>query len=749
MAGLPDRLMAVVQEHWGFRQLRPMQERAIAAVLAKRDSLVVLPTGGGKSLCYQAPAVYRHAGGAKGVTLIVSPLIALMKDQVDSLQRIGVNAIGFNSSQTAAEKADAVQSLKHGTSPIVFASPERLTLEGFTGYLNGFGVSAVAIDEAHCISQWGHDFRPEYRKLGRLREVFPGASIHAYTATATENVRLDIARQLQLDDPEILVGNFDRPNLIYRVLPRLDKTKQVREVLDRHRGHAAIVYCLSRANVDALATQLRGSGYHALAYHAGMNNDDRRRAQETFTNAEAPIVVATVAFGMGIDRPDVRAVIHVGMPKSIENYQQEAGRAGRDGLPSECVLLYSGADKIQLRSMIEKSAHEAAGRGEVVAAEYVPACLGHLEDMDRYARGAVCRHKALVQHFGQTLDAQSCGACDLCLGDVTEVPDAITVAQKILSCVARVNQAFGVGHVVSVLHGDRSDAVTSRRHDQLSTHGLLREISLNTLRDWVYQLLGQGALTQSEGEYPVLKLTKMSWDVMNGRHAVRLIELVRHDKERPARRGAATTATGGRPSATSPLLGANYDAELFEKLRQLRRDLANTEKVPAYRVLPDSVLLAFAASPPKTLDAMRQVTGVGDVKLKAYGLTFLKLILDHSPAAALAVVTARNRASSSPRDVTARRKLAFSMYRDATYIEDVVQQLDVARTTAVGYLVEFIGAEKPADISRWVRDDDYVEIAAAAQTHGRETLKAIYDALDEQVTYDEIKLVLAHQDATR
>ncbi len=747
MAGLPGGLMAVVQEHWGFRQLRPMQERAIAAVLAKRDSLVVLPTGGGKSLCYQAPAVYRHAGGSKGVTLIVSPLIALMKDQVDSLQRIGVNAIGFNSSQTASEKAAAVQSLKTGTAPIVFASPERLTLEGFTGYLNGFGVSAVAIDEAHCISQWGHDFRPEYRKLGRLREVFPGASIHAYTATATETVRLDIARQLQLDDPEILVGNFDRPNLIYRVLPRLDKTKQVREVLDRHRGHAAIVYCLSRANVDALAAQLRGAGYHALGYHAGMNNEDRRSAQETFTNAEAPIVVATVAFGMGIDRPDVRCVVHVGMPKSIENYQQEAGRAGRDGLPSECVLLYSGADKIQLRSMIEKSAHEAAGRGEVVAAEFVPACLGHLEDMDRYARGAVCRHKALVQHFGQTLDAPTCGACDLCLGDVTEVPDALTVAQKILSCVARVKESFGVGHVVSVLHGDRSEAVTLRRHDQLSTHGLLREISLNTLRDWVYQLLGQGALAQSEGEYPVLKLTKLSWEVMHGRHAVRLIELVRHDRERPARRGAAPT--GGRSSGTTPLLGASYDADLFEKLRQLRRDLATAEKVPAYRVLPDSVLLAFAASPPKTLDAMRQVTGVGDVKLKAYGATFLQAILGHAPAAALAVVVARKPASSSPRDAAARRKLAFSMFRDATYIEDVVQQLDVARSTAVGYLVEFIEAEKPKEISRWVRDEDYVEIASAAQTHGRETLKTIYDALEEQVTYDEIRLVLTHQNATR
>ena len=746
MAGLPGGLMAVVREHWGFRQLRPMQERAIAAVLAKRDSLVVLPTGGGKSLCYQAPAVYRHAGGSKGVTLIVSPLIALMKDQVDSLQRIGVNAIGFNSSQTASEKAAAVQSLKTGTAPIVFASPERLTLEGFTGYLNGFGVSAVAIDEAHCISQWGHDFRPEYRKLGRLREVFPGASIHAYTATATETVRLDIARQLQLDDPEILVGNFDRPNLIYRVLPRLDKTKQVREVLDRHRGHAAIVYCLSRANVDALAAQLRGAGYHALGYHAGMNNEDRRSAQETFTNAEAPIVVATVAFGMGIDRPDVRCVVHVGMPKSIENYQQEAGRAGRDGLPSECVLLYSGADKIQLRSMIEKSAHEAAGRGEVVAAEFVPACLGHLEDMDRYARGAVCRHKALVQHFGQTLESPTCGACDLCLGDVTEVPDALTVAQKILSCVARVKESFGVGHVVSVLHGDRSEAVTSRRHDQLSTHGLLREISLNTLRDWVYQLLGQGALAQSEGEYPVLKLTKLSWEVMHGRHAVRLIELVRHDRERPARRGAATT---GRAGGTTPLLGASYDADLFEKLRQLRRDLATAEKVPAYRVLPDSVLLAFAASPPKTLDAMRQVTGVGDVKLKAYGATFLQAILGHSPAAALAVVVARKPASSSPRDAAARRKLAFSMFRDATYLEDVIQQLDVARSTAVGYLVEFIEAEKPKEISRWVRDEDYVEIASAAQTHGRETLKAIYDALEEQVTYDEIRLVLTHQNATR
>ena len=391
---LPPDVYAAVARHWGFPSLRPLQEQAIRAALAGRDSLVVLPTGGGKSLCYQAPAVVRG-----GLTVVVSPLISLMKDQVDGLTRIGVPAARLDSTLTADERVAAGDDIRRGTTRLVFTSPERLVNTDVYRLLRDAGTHTVALDEAHCVSHWGHDFRPEYRQLARLREFFPEAAVHGYTATATERVRRDIVEQLGLNSPEVLVGNFDRPNLTYRVLPRLDLLGQIRDVIDRHRGDAGIVYCLRRRDVDDVTAALKSADYRAAPYHAGMHSEDRRNTQEAFAAENVDIVVATVAFGMGIDRSNVRYVVHAAMPKSVEHYQQETGRAGRDGLPSECVLLYSGSDFITLRTIIEKSAVEAGA-----APEYTAASLKHLDEMGHYSRGAVCRHKALVQYFGQQYD---------------------------------------------------------------------------------------------------------------------------------------------------------------------------------------------------------------------------------------------------------------------------------------------------------------------------------------------------------
>ena len=436
-----DSLLQLIQKTWGYSTLRPLQEPAMRAMLERRDSVVVLPTGGGKSLCYQAPALYLSQNGG-GPTVVVSPLIALMKDQVDSLRELGVAAAQMDSSLSPDERRQVGSDLRAGNLHLLFMSPERLIGggESLRGMLREAGVRTFAIDEAHCISHWGHDFRPEYRQLANLKEMFPECAIHAFTATATESVRGDIAEQLALRAPELLVGNFDRPNLTYRILPRRDLFAQIGEVLDRHKNEAGIIYCLRRKDVDEITATLNATaslGRKAIGYHAGMTPDQRRKAQEAFIEEEADLIVATIAFGMGIDRSNIRFVLHTGMPKSIEAYQQETGRAGRDGLEAECVLLHSGQDPMTWRMLIEKSAAEAESGGTPVAADFVPSALKHIDDMDRYARGATCRHKGLVENFWQRYeapenadDAKGCGACDHCLGDTAAVADGGVIARR-------------------------------------------------------------------------------------------------------------------------------------------------------------------------------------------------------------------------------------------------------------------------------------------------------------------------------
>ncbi|HWW63105.1 MAG TPA: RecQ family ATP-dependent DNA helicase, partial [Thermoanaerobaculia bacterium] len=499
-------LLETINRHWGYDSFRPLQEAAMLASLEGRDSLVVMPTGGGKSLCYQAPAVLRDS-----VTVVVSPLISLMKDQVDGLIACGVAAAQMNSSQSGLELRALERDLLDGNIRMLFVSPERLAMPSFRDLLRRAAVKTFAIDEAHCISHWGHDFRPEYRQLRNLRDTFADASVHAYTATATPQVRSDIAAQLALRDPLVLVGDFDRPNLTYRVLPRHDEWKQVLDVVDRHRGEAGIIYCTRRKDVDSLAEKLRRRGDNVEQYHAGMTQDERRSAQEKFANEKCDLVVATVAFGMGIDRSNVRFVLHTGMPKSVEHYQQESGRAGRDGLEAECVLLYSGSDVILWKTMLERGGDEFEPDPK-----YVEAAMKHVNDMDRYCAGAACRHRALVEYFGQPFSSANCHACDICLGETEDVADALVVAQKIVSCVYRVRETFGVGHVVAVLRGEDTDKVRERNHQMLSTYGLLRGHTRHEIREWIYQLVGQGFLVQTSDQYPVLRLGPRAREVTRG-----------------------------------------------------------------------------------------------------------------------------------------------------------------------------------------------------------------------------------------
>lgn len=602
-APLP-RILETVRRFWGYETLRPLQEEAIAAGLQQRDSLVVLPTGGGKSLCYQVPPAI-----AGRTDVVVSPLISLMKDQVDGLRQCGYPAVALHSGLAGGIQRELERELCSGACHLLFVAPERLLAPGFFELLDRLPVRAFAIDEAHCISHWGHDFRKEYRQLAVLKERFPRASIHAYTATATLRVRQDIVQQLRLVNPAVLVGTFDRPNLIYRVVPRIDPDRQVLEVVRRHSGQAVIVYCIARRDTEHLAAWLKQAGVRAACYHAGLEPEERRKTQELFAHEEIDVVVATVAFGMGIDRSDVRGVIHAAMPKSIEHYQQETGRAGRDGLEAECVLFYSPADAMRWESLIRKSAGDADRPEEVIAA--MGELLAHMRGL---AAGYVCRHKVLSEYFGQPYAKPKCGACDVCLDEGEIDEEATVLAQKILSCVARVEQRFGIGHVVKVLTGANDATVRSFGHDQLSTYGLLKDVSAKTLTNLVYQLVDQGVLDRTASDRPLLKLNAVSWSVMRGERGVRLVM--------PKKRIVKATQIQAES-------WAGVDRALFESLRELRHTIATERGVPAYAIFHDATLRDMARRRPRTPEELLAVSGVGENKLKRFGQRFIGHIRAH------------------------------------------------------------------------------------------------------------------------
>jgi len=596
-------LPGILEQYWGYSSFRPLQLEAMEAVMAGRDSLLVLPTGGGKSLCFQAPAIARE-----GLAIVVSPLISLMKDQVDTLVGNGVSAAYYNSGMSSEARAEVTRGIRDGRYRMLYVAPERLVGDGGDGFLKlleSKPVSFIAVDEAHCISQWGHDFRTEYRQLARLRDRWPSVSMHAYTATATGRVRKDIIAQLGLRDAAELVGSFDRPNLVYRVLARATLKAQILDVLERHRGQAGIIYCTSRKEVDSLSQWLNDTGWRARPYHAGLPDEERSRNQDAFLNEEVDLVVATVAFGMGIDRSDVRFVIHSGAPQSLEHYQQESGRAGRDGLEAECVLIASGADFLKWRVMLEKNGEMSDARRTL------------LRDMERYAASVGCRHKRLVGYFGETFTKDDCGACDYCLGELETIADAVTVARKVLSCVARVGQRFGAAHVTNVLRGSDSEQVRSRGHHELSVFGLMKDASTDELRGYVDQLLAHGLLQQGGDEYPILQLTADGLALLKDAGAQPDLSLARQKRPEkgrlPKRSRVETEGWEG------------VDRDLFERLRAMRMQVARKRGVPPYVIFHDTTLREIARTKPTTLEALRHVYGVGDRKAADLGELILSL----------------------------------------------------------------------------------------------------------------------------
>jgi ATP-dependent DNA helicase RecQ len=717
-----DALQQVLKTYWGFDDYLPLQREAIQCVLDDRDSLVVMPTGGGKSLCFQAPAMVRD-----GLAVVVSPLVALMKDQVDGLQTNGIPAAAVNSTLLPHEKRDIVRQIEAGQLRLLYMSPEKLLVARTLEFLQNQRVSFFAIDEAHCISAWGHDFRPEYRGLSQLRERFPHAAIHAYTATATEHVRADIVRQLGLRDAEVLVGDFRRPNLQYHVVRRERGIGQITQVIERFRNQSGIVYCITRAEVDRTANVLREMGYSALPYHAGMSDEDRIRNQEAFLTEEADTIVATVAFGMGIDKSNVRYVVHAGMPKSLEHYQQESGRAGRDGEIAECWLLYSGRDVMTWKKLLEQTPGEAK-----------EAALTALEKIDTYATSVRCRHASLIEHFGQEWTGGPCNACDVCLGKLEVVDDPLVIGQKILSCVLRVREGYGADYVSLVLSGSQDQRILGAGHDKLSTWGLLKEFRRQDVRQWIEQLVSQGFLAK-DGEFNLVRVTQEGRRLLASEVAPTLLV--------PSKSGRSKSAAAEADS------WEGVDHGLFDALRQLRRQEALRRQVPAYIVFSDTTLRDMARKRPSSVDAMLDVHGVGRQKSADFGEHFVAHIVEYCEANGLSMdvgsATARRQASAGPPSAAAIR--AFPLFDEGLSVEEVTERLGRELSTVYGYLDAYIRHRRVVDPVQWIAPHEVEKITAVAQQMGDSRLKPIYDALKGEIGYESIRVVvgcLQNQQAT-
>jgi len=594
MPDSPD-LAQLLKRTFGYGTFRPLQREIIEATLAGRDVFALLPTGGGKSLCFQLPALARP-----GLTVVVSPLIALMKDQVDALQASGVAATFLNSTLGAEESRARLRGLHRGEYKLLYAAPERLMLEGWVENLKAWKVACLAIDEAHCVSEWGHDFRPEYRQLAQLRAALPGVPVMALTATATGRVRADIITHLMLREPATFVASFNRPNLTYRVIPKDEPLKQIINFVRPREHESGIIYCASRATTERVAEALAGRGFLARAYHAGLTGDARAGSQEAFLRDDTRIICATIAFGMGINKPNVRWIIHHDLPKNVEGYYQETGRAGRDGLPGDCLLLFSAGD-------IAKQTHFL---DEITNEQEQQVARAQLRQIVHYAESAGCRRAELLDYFGEKFPLDNCGACDNCL-EPRDTYDGTIVAQKFLSCVYRISQnsRFGVGmnHVIEVLTGADTDKVRRWGHDRLTTYGIGAEFSRPQWAAVGRELMRLGYLAVAEGEYATLELTPEGLAVLKARTPITLTKPMNLPKAKRVTRREGDI---------------ECDEILFERLRTLRRKLADERKVPAYIVFGDTTLRAMARYYPNTPDAMEGIPGMGEKKRAEFAAAF-------------------------------------------------------------------------------------------------------------------------------
>ena len=711
--------MRILKANFGFESFRGQQEVVIRRVLAGGDSLLLMPTGGGKSLCYQLPAL-----AMDGVTLVISPLIALMKDQVDGLNANGIAARFINSTLPVRDVEGVQGEVRRGLVKILYIAPERLAVEGFRRFLSGLRVSLIAIDEAHCISEWGHEFRPDYRNLRQLREMFPGTPLLALTATATERVRRDIVEQLDLKGAEVFVSSFNRANLSYAVRAKDNVERQLPALLSRWKGSPAIVYCYSRQETEDVAAALNAQGWVARAYHAGLSAEERRRTQEGFSRDRVPIIVATIAFGMGVDKPDVRLVVHTSLPKSVESYYQETGRAGRDGLPSECVLLYSYGDKVRQEFFIKRMDDEGERRN----------AQGKLDQMVRYAQLHTCRRRYLLEYFGERWDEVDCGGCDVCLASEERGEfDATEIAQKALSAVVRTGERYGAAHVAGVLVGSKEKRILAAGHDELSVYGIVRDYDRSQLREVLGLLQARGLLALNDGEYPTLRLTDEGREFLQNRSRLSL----------PRLQATLRQAQGERVASASAGETVEYDDGLFQELRALRRRLADAQDVPAFVVFGDVALRHMAASRPTTLEAFGRIPGVGKAKLEAYGAAFVDAICGYSDAHGLA-------AAEGTIEGTARRS---NGHRASTYdstrellargrsVEAIARERGISAKTVLGHIEHLARRGEPLEVGHLQPAPERMgRIEEAIAVCGGAFLRPLWEYLGSEFSYDEIRI---------
>ena len=714
-------LLSLLKQHFGFTSFRPLQEEIIRDALAGRDVVALLPTGGGKSLCFQLPALARP-----GLTVVVSPLIALMKDQVDALQANGIAATFLNSSLSAQESQARLRGMYRGDYRLLYMAPERLMLPGSLTELQRWQVNLLAIDEAHCISEWGHDFRPEYRRLVELRERFPSLPIMALTATATARVRDDISTLLKLQNPACYVASFNRPNLTYRVQAKANPVEQVLAFLRAQPQESGIVYCQSRKTTELLAERLQAHGIKALPYHAGLTPEERTRNQELFLRDDMQVICATIAFGMGINKPNVRFVIHYDLPKNLESYYQETGRAGRDGLPSECVLLFSAGDAVKQQRFI----NEKPGIQEQQIAR------AQLQQMVQYAECPTCRRVELLQYFGDIYTSENCVGCDNCLSP-RDTFDGTEIAETLLSCIETIYEtsgfSVGLNHIIAVLTGANTEKIRRWRHNQLPMYGQGKTHSRPAWAAMARELIRLGYIRQATEAFSVLEITEQGRAFIQERHTIML-----------------TTPIIEPSRKTQPTEELAHDESLFDRLRQLRKALADERDVPAYVIFSDVALRQMAQDYPTNEQEFLLISGVGIRKLEEFGAAFLAEIAEYvesnprqsfSKTSTVPVPSAPKPGKLKPLSSTIQETLR--LFQRGFSVEHIAKQRGLAASTIYGHLEQATQAGEPVDINQLMTAEQQTHIASAFAQTGFGNLTGAKELLGDLYDYGQLRLFRA------